>query len=575
MELRSFLTVLLRRKIVVIVSIAAAVLVAVGVSSWKTPTYTASAMLRVSTPPSGSLDYVTYDVPLADRLNNTYKEWILSPDAQSQLASKLGLTQPPKYEATIPVNTEFLQISVSDPDPARAAEAANALGEILISHVQSLATQDFKTVADTLASQMATAESELNQARADYAKSAATPGTDPNSLIAAETNVTAKQQAYDALSSRYDQISASAALRADSVSVASPASPPTNPSEPRPKLIIALGLVVGVVGGIGLALVFENLDSTLHTSEQIEDVTGLPVLGRIPTSRSRRGTFEFESDSPQADAFSRLRTRILTREHAPRTLVVTSGEPGAGKTSVALQLGAAFTYSEHKVIVVDCDLRKPAVNRYVGVPNVVGLTTVLTGRIPLDDAIQFTAVPGLSVLTSGPSVADPAQLLVSGRIGNIIEALRQRFTVVIFDTPPLSPFADAAELASRVDGVLFVVARGHARREVITTVLQELRDIGAPILGVVVNRAENDLSHRYYRRIQRRATFDTLDPATLDYSASRAGTFATNIGTATGARDPAVPLTQMSPIQNDVISPSGTNRDERNSPSPDGTSPNK
>jgi succinoglycan biosynthesis transport protein ExoP len=433
MELGAYLAILWRRKWVIAVTVAVTVTVVVMGTLMMTPQYEASATLRVMTATGGSADWVNYEVMYTDRLMNTYVEIATSRPVLGELVRRLGLGKPPQIEVEILPDTELFQITVEDPNPIVAREAANALAEILVARSEELHTG--KRVRDF-------------------------------------------------------------------VSVIEPAFAPSAPSKPPTKRNIALGFMVGLAGGIGLAFLFENLDTTLYTTEQIKEVAELSTLGKIPTARRQRQVTFFNGNSPQGEAFRRLRTHIFTLDQGMplQTLLVTSAEPREGKSTIVANLALAIAQSGRKVIVVDGDLRRPTLHRIFDLSNEIGLSSILKQEATLDEAAQDSKIAGVQVLTSGPLPSNPAELLGSPQMTALIEQLAQQFDMVLLDTPSLLAVTDAAVLAPTVDGVVLVVGRAQAQREAVRAAHQQLVYVKARSIGVVVNRAEQDGSYYYYHR---------------------------------------------------------------------------
>jgi succinoglycan biosynthesis transport protein ExoP len=426
MEIRTYIAILWRRKWVIAVTVAVTVTVVLVGTLMMTPKYVASTTLRVLTAAGGSDDWVDYDTMYAERLINTYAKIATSGPVLAQLAQRLDLDQPPRIEVEVLANTELMQITVEDPDPILAREAANTLAETLVREV----------------------------------------------------------------------------IRANTLAVVEPAVTPRAPSKPRKALNIGLGFMVGLAGGTGLAFLFENLDTTLYTTQQIEEVAALSTLGKIPAAKRRQQIALFNGNSPQGEAFRRLRTSISALDHnAPlRTLLVTSAEPREGKSTVVANLALALAQSGRNVIVVDGDLRLPTLHEIFDLPNEMGLSSILEQKATLDEAVQESNIPGVQVLTSGLLPPNPAELLDSPQMTALIEQLAQQFDIVLLDAPSLLAVTDAAVLAPVVDGVVLVVGRAQARREAVRAARQQLADVKANSIGVVVNRAEQDGRYTYYHR---------------------------------------------------------------------------
>jgi capsular exopolysaccharide synthesis family protein len=284
--------------------------------------------------------------------------------------------------------------------------------------------------------------------------------------------------------------------------VVEPAIVPEAPSKPRKLLNLALGFLIGLAGGIGLAFLFENLDTTLYTTDQIEAVTNTSPLGGIPSVKQWKDNALVNGNSQFGEAFRRIRTQIFVsaQNTPPHTILITSAEQGEGKSMVSANLGFAIAQTGKSVIVVDCDLRKPSQHRIFTLTNKSGLSNILIQNRPLEEAVQVSKIPGLQVLTSGPLPVNPAELLGSKQMEALIHLLMQQFDVVLLDTPSLLAVTDAALLVPYVDSVLLVVSRGESRDKAVRDAYKQLSEIHARSIGVVINHTEQDGQYYYYQR---------------------------------------------------------------------------
>jgi succinoglycan biosynthesis transport protein ExoP len=506
MELKAYLTILWRRKWIVITTVIMTVAIAVTGTFLMTPTYTASTTLRIEPIASVTSNQLGWDtIQYTDRLANTYLQMATSDSMQNALAQQLGLARAPKTDVKIPANTELMQITAEAQDPTLAARAADTLATMLIARVSEQHAADGQAAQAAMSQQLAQMEQELNDARAAVDRLSA-QAPDAPERAAAQRLLDLKEATYTKLLDQYNQGRVSSALQPVIISIIDPAVVPQEPSKPQKPLNIGLGLLVGMLGGLGLAFLFENMDSTLRTTAQIEDTTKLAVLGTIPTARRLRRRAIFNDNSPQQEAFRHLRTSIFMRDlDTPvRKLLITSAEPGEGKSTVVANLAYALAKMDYKVVVVDCDLRMPTQHAIFNLPNEVGLSSVLLQHTAsVDDAVQDSGV-GPYVLTSGPLPlpCNPAELLVSPLMGGLIAQLTAQYDIVLMDTPSLLAVTDAAALMPivDVDGVVLVVGRAHTRQEAVQAARKQLDTISARLIGVVVNRAESDKSYTYYAR---------------------------------------------------------------------------
>ena len=500
MELKGYIQILLRRKWVVLVTLAVTTfIVAVG-TLMMNPTYKATTTIRIAISAAGTGSYS--DSVYADRLINTYVKVATSGPVIEELMKQLSLQKPPQVTVEAIPNTELIQISVEDEDPNLATSTANTLANILIDQSKNLYTGGEKSAQDILGEQLKQIETELNQARQDYETLVYNSPKEVDKITAASQIIVLKQKTYATLLDQYEQARVREALRANIVSVIDPAAFPLAPSKPRILLNIALGILVGLVGGIGLAFLFENLDSTLNTSEQIEKSTWLPSLGMVPNAKITKQLVYKNGGSPYGDAFRRIRTNLLTlNQDTPlQTLLVASSEQGEGKSTIVSNLASVLAKSGQKVAVVDCDMRLPSQQKIFNLSNDQGLSDVLMQKIALETAIQQSSIPGVQVLTSGSNIRNPAELLGSPQMSEVIKQLCQHFDNILLDSPSILDVPDAVALAPQVDGVILVVSQAHSQRELVREACKQLSDVKARTIGVIINRTEQNGSYHYYKR---------------------------------------------------------------------------
>ena len=260
---------------------------------------------------------------------------------------------------------------------------------------------------------------------------------------------------------------------------------------PRPLRNAILGLLLGLVLGVSIALLRELLDTTISTSEDLEAITDVPVLGSIMseggTSRKRLIT-ELEHHSPRVEAFRVLRTNVqfVEIDSAHKTFVVTSSMKEEGKTSTAVNLGLTLARAGVRTLLVDGDLRRPKIAEVFDIDDTAGVTTLLLGRVGLEEAV-WKHESGLHVLASGIAPPNAAELLQTKAMGQLLERVRAAYDVVLIDSPPLLPVTDAALLAARADGTLLVVRHGRTKRDQLDTALDRLAQVDVTPVGIVLN----------------------------------------------------------------------------------------
>ena len=298
---------------------------------------------------------------------------------------------------------------------------------------------------------------------------------------------------------------------------------PVGPNRTR-TIIAAFFLSIGL--GLGLALFFEYLDDTVHSTEEVERVLHLPALAVIPSvgNAARRrvlpGTMALQKHSngngagnsellmnvdgrsPLAEAYRHLRTSVLlsTAGRAPKSLLVTSSLPGEGKTTTAVNTAISLAQTGATVVIIDADMRRPRLQRIFDMQGQEGLSSILSSETSADEMlamIRSDEASGLSVLTSGPIPPNPAELLGSDQMRKLLAALQANYTHVVIDSPPVSSFTDGVLISTMVDGVLLVVHGGKSSRHIVRRSKQLLNDVGAKVFGVVLNNV-NLQSHDYY-----------------------------------------------------------------------------
>ncbi len=267
---------------------------------------------------------------------------------------------------------------------------------------------------------------------------------------------------------------------------------PESAVSPQPVRTIGLGMVLGLLLGIGIAVVRELLDTTVKGSEDVEQLSEAPILGGIPfdTEATKHPLLtDLAPHSPRVEAFRILRTNLqfVDVDREKKVFVVTSSVPGEGKTSTATNTALALQTAGQRTLLIDADMRRPQLARIFSLEGSVGLTSVLLGRIDLAEAVQEHRPSGLAVLTSGSLPPNPAELLQSHAMGLLLDAARAHYDVIVIDAPPLLPVTDAALIASQADGAVVVVRQGRTTRDQLSSAFERLRSVGARPLGVTLN----------------------------------------------------------------------------------------
>ncbi|HEV2382708.1 MAG TPA: polysaccharide biosynthesis tyrosine autokinase [Terriglobia bacterium] len=339
------------------------------------------------------------------------------------------------------------------------------------------------------------------------------------------------QQLYDNLLQHLKDANVSAGLRATNIRIIDEASIPSFPVRPNRIRNIEFALVAGLILGIALAFTREALDNSIKNAQEIEKLTDLPTLSIVPLGHSSavlRGPGLFHArrehssngDSgwpiemavlkkPGAaisEAYRTLRTSVLlsTAERPPQVLLITSSQLSEGKTATSLNLAATLAQKGSRVLLIDSDLRRPGLAKALKVPNGKGLAGILTGAYEYDDSLlqRIEDLGGLQLLPAGPYPPNPAELLCSMKMENLVVQLRQKFDHVILESPPVLPITDATILSSLVDGVIMVVECESTTRAALSRACRVMEHSGGKILGTVLNkvdtRRDGYYGYRYY-----------------------------------------------------------------------------
>lgn len=340
----------------------------------------------------------------------------------------------------------------------------------------------------------------------------------------------AAEEVYKALQAQSYEIAIAEALSAAPLQLVEHAALPERHASPKVVVWGVLGLAVGVLFGLGLVALFEYVDDSLKTPDDLREIWPLGLLGTIPRVKSGESSIAGLSPTdPQVEIFRSLRSSVaFTSIDRPlRTLLVTSSLPGEGKSTVLANLGVSFAQHGKKVLIIDCDLRRPTQHkRWPGTSNRVGLSQVLLGEVTLADAVQPTSAPGLSLLTAGASPPDPGRLVESERLRRLLTdpAATAGYDVVLVDAPPAMVVNDALILAKSCDGLMMVVESGGTSRRVLADARDRLVGQGIEPLGLVLNKMDLGMAgYAVYQRAYKSYASAAASPPPADPPAPPAG----------------------------------------------------
>ncbi len=312
------------------------------------------------------------------------------------------------------------------------------------------------------------------------------------------------QRLYEMVLGRLKDTGVTGMLQASNVRILDRAEPPDAPVTPKPLRNLAVAVLLGLIGGVGLAFLLEYLDTTITTREQIEEHLGLPFLGIIPelgpsTAQGRRELLVHSAPrSPAAECVRSIRTNLLfmSPEKPLRTILVTSSGPGEGKTTTAAALAEAMADGGSRVLLLDADMRRPRMHEVFGLSKGSGLSSLIVGEGKLGELVRTSEVPNLSVLPCGPVPPNPAELLHTAAFAALLHEAMERFDRVIIDSPPAGVVSDAIVISTQVDGVLMVLKAGLTSRDAAARTTRALAAVNARVFGAVLN--ELDLEDQRY-----------------------------------------------------------------------------
>jgi capsular exopolysaccharide synthesis family protein len=464
LSLRELLQIIRRRLwLVALVTIAFAG-VAVAVNLQQTPQYEASIKVLINQKQNAGVPYdLAGNVQGLQLLTQTVVEAVDSRPLAKTVIEELDLRVTPEEFLNenmsveqIP-ETQFIQVSYRDPDPERARRVANTIGEKFSERIS---------------------------------------GVSPEA-----GGITA--------------------------TVWEPAALPEGPVSPDPERNGLLALALGLVVGLGLAFLWEYFDDRWHSPEEVQQVSGIPTFGFIPEIKGSEGSKKGKrgrlpgsdkllgqgedgdfaehlvmlqnSTSVAAEAYRTLRTNLLYGfgDNPPKTIVLTSAGPREGKTITCANLGVVMAQAGKKTLIVDCDLRKPMMHKTFQLRNVWGLVDLLAGEYELQSVLQ-QATSNLFVISAGPPLQNPAELLSSKSFATFLGQVRQEFDYVLMDSAPVQLVADPAILASQSDGVLLILDAQNSRKRAVRQSMRALEVVRAKVIGTVINKLHAEGRHYGY-----------------------------------------------------------------------------
>lgn len=428
---QDYLRVLREQWIVVVIAAVLGVVGAAAVFVVRAPSYTAKLTMYVSSQQGDNAQQAYQGAQLSQQRVTSYVELVSGPRVADEVIRRLGLDETPEefakhVTASSALDSVLIDVSVVDHSPEQAAQVANAVGGVFTGMVDEL-------------------------------ERPVRPG----------------------------------ALQAVAVRVVQPAAVPTKPSSTGLPVTLALGLLAGLAIGVGGALARNAFDVSVKSPDQLRELTDAPNLGTIAFDAEvpkRPLTVHEDPQSPRSEAFRQLRTNLqfVDVDNPHKVMIVTSSLPGEGKTTTLVNLAIALASAGSRVLVIDADLRRPKVAQLLGLERTAGLTSVLSGRVRVEQVVQPWGNGAFDVLASGPLPPNPSELLASRHMTDLLDDLRECYDVVLVDTPPLLPVTDAAAVAPATDGVIMACRFQKTTRDQLAQAVEALAAVSAPLLGTIL-----------------------------------------------------------------------------------------
>ena len=497
LDLQQVLSVLWLRKWSILFITVATVGVALIVSSRQVAIYESQASILVM-----PIDTGTESVAPVDPNLDTEAELVSSAAVAKIVTDSLGIEGDPStllgnLSVDRPTDTEILEISYRDPDPALARRVATGFAEGYLGFREAAASKVIVETAQELQAQIDALEERLR---------------DLDTRLLGLSNNDPRRGSLEAEAAALRNLILQTQIARLNLprdvtggQIIQPASLPTSPVSPNHVVNGLFGLVAGLALGIGQALIRDRMSGRLRSSEELEEHLEAPVLAvipKVPDWRRRKMPYLVSVArwrSPAAEAYRVLRTNVLSAASAvgAKSIVVTSAYSGEGKSATVANLGVVLARAGKRVSLVSADLRRPRLHEFFSLEEGAGLSDVLGGRLPLQAAVQEVALPTsapmdtstitVRILPSGPVPADPAELLSSPTMAKVLQELEETSDIVLIDVPPILAVTDAPVVAAMAKSVLLVIGPNSSTRSTVLSARQQLDRVGARVLGGVLN----------------------------------------------------------------------------------------
>jgi non-specific protein-tyrosine kinase len=480
------------------------------------PVYEAQASVLVKPAQPLAATDPTMVAVSAEQISSTYAQLMTERPILQQVVNDLRLRMSvddlgSKVKVAPQSNTSIITVSVDSTSRKLARDVANGLVNDFIAQTKHIQQQQSQQYTARIQAQIQQVQQSIASDQASIDKLGRNPNAQQqNELASLQQQLSADRTQYSVLVGNLANLEAQDARSTDNLVVISPAVLPDRAVSPRPWLNLLLALVGGLTLAVGSVLGLERLDQSVKSDEQLIERTGLVAIGHIPyvvTAKGGREDLVALADglSPVAEAYKALRTNLLfsSLDKRLQAIVVTSSVPMEGKSRTAANLAVVLAQAGYSTVLVDADFRRPSQHRIFGRIRNVGLSNLMLRDVPEQELLwPVERVPNLHLIASGPTPPNPSELLGSAQMRALLGSLRERFTYVIVDTPPVNAVTDPTVLAAHADATILVIEQGRTTFPALTRAKQALERVDANIAGAVINKLRSESTSYYYYNYQ-------------------------------------------------------------------------
>lgn len=490
-------------------------------SQAQSPIYRSSATLLVIEGNDG-IDTAYNSLLTSEQLAQSYVERLKNYEVLDQAITNLNLSLAPEdlakmIQVQLVNNTQLIILSVEHTNPRVARDLANEIPTIFAERNSAQQLARYASLKQGLEEELSTLTAELTAAESAVQAEISKMVPNQTAVDRQNDNVLRLRETYARLMANYEDVRIAEVRGLNNLIIDESAREPQQPIRPRVLTNTILAAVVGAMMALGVIFLVEYMDDTLKDPKDIELGTGLTILGSLEKVKVAKPVdalvVAMEPRSPAAEAYRQIRTNIqfVSVDRDVRTLLITSANAGEGKTTVSINLATALAQSGKRVLLVDTDMRRPMLHKMLEVDGSKGLCNlIIRGR---EDAqyIKGTLISNLYVLTAGRLPPNPAELLGSERMKEVLTWLQGQADYIIFDSPPVLAVTDAVVLSRLVDATIFVASAGYTRYPAFSMAVAQIQALNSPIAGVILNKVNANGRFGYAYNYYYRTNYQPLD----------------------------------------------------------------